>query len=284
MNSASDTRFVDAQYSGLKTNGLLLAVTMVMQSGKSWAEADLDKILINVNNIQKDSPSIQLLDSVKLSHALKFGDLNAGLSKKLTKKTDTTTGGTVRLVTYLDLGMISLGSEESVESVVQLVGAFDSVTYASIKVEGQWLYVAERPAVVYGYKSMQAVGGEQALRDVLGLYVMDAGDSSKVWTIRDEVNTRQINQQVAIDCSMALGRCEISEDIGQLFTDDYNIGRDLNITGNNGSNIFIHSRFYDSKRASGKTDEAVKDYDTVIEKIKQQRPEKFSGLAGEGRV
>lgn len=273
------TRFNESQFSGLKANQLLLNVIMTPSNAASWTFESLKSLYMSVNLRQKDADSLQLLDNVRLWDFLVFSDFNAGVSLKLTSDVKTVKTSPVEISGSLDFGYFQVGNEESVE--ILLTGT--PVTNVAIQVMAKWIFVAEKESRIFGYKSYQSNGGEQADRDALGLYILEAPAEISA-TIRDLVGSQSVNVRDAVALANAIGRFEYFTDFGILYTDPFGVSQDISCRLETGKNLFLQQEFFNAVKSNQRDNDALGRYHAVLQAIYSNKPEKYATLVEYGKV
>jgi len=273
------TRFNESQFSGLKANSLLLDIIMTPKNGASWSFASLDGLYLSANLRQKDADSLQLLDNVMLSHFLTFSDFQAGVSLTLESDLALVKTSPVEISGLLDFGYIQVGNEESVELL--LTGT--PVTNVDIQVNLKWIFVSEKESRIYGYKSYKSTGGEQADRDVQGLYIMEAPAEISA-TIRDLVGSQTVNVRDAVALANAVGRFEAFTNFGVLYADPFGVSQDISCRLDAGKNLFLQQEFFNAYKSESRDTDTAGRYEAVLQAIYTNKPEKYAVLQQYGKI
>jgi len=284
QKTGGPSRFVGSQFSGLRANGIMFDVILTPDTGKEWDFDDFKEIYVNCNLRRRDADALQLLDNVRLYDILSYSDFVAGVSMALVGKVKEGTNEKeqpVEISGYLGLGFFSLGLDESVELLV--TGKPAGAHFKEVQIAARWVYIADQSQRIFGYKSLKSVGGEQAYRDVQGIFYLGPAQEKNA-TIRDYTGSQSVNLRDSVAFANATGRYEFFTEFGVLYSDPTGVSQDVAISLDGAEDLLIYQEFFSMNKLIEGDSKVIREQEAVLQNIYASRKEKFDVLRQRGNV
>jgi hypothetical protein len=171
--------------------------------------------------------------------------------------------------------------DESIEFL--LTGKPAAADFKELQLAARWVYLSDQSQRVFGYKSFKSVGGEQAYRDVQGLFYIGEAKEKNA-TIRDYTGSQTVNLRDSVAFANATGQVENFTNFGVLYTDPTGLSQDVAISLESGEDVLMFQEFFSFKKLVEGDSKIVREQEAVLQMIYASRPEKFEVLRQKGLV
>jgi hypothetical protein len=276
--SGSQNRY-NATVTQLESNGFLFDVSFTMPSGYTNKWDFLKNIYVNItlrmgNNGNKSSCG--LVSNARLYDLLSYSDYIAGVSMK---GTEFEANKLCRISGYVDNGYFKMSSADALEISLNIVSR-EHFPSAEINFVVSSVLNGVQGSEFITYQSVDATGADQNYKNVLDIYYIGTGVNAESVVI-DEIGTNNVNINSAIALSNATGRFEFFTDFGELYKEPFGISQNVAMrvpTTNNPSLLVRSYEFFPDRLARG-VDETIAQKNALLEKIRQNDPDKYEYLA-----
>ena len=267
----------------LAVNGFLFSAKFTVPASYTGKWDFLKEIYVNITKRigSGNGGAVALCSNVSLYDILSYSDYVAGVSMSSSVFTE---GEEVRIAGYADIGYFSMTSRDALEVTVN-VGSKSTMPSSDVALEISAVFNQVMKTQYKCYQSAKATGADQPYKNVLSIYYIGAGLNADV-VVNDEIGTKAVNINSAIDMSNAIGRFEFFTDFGEVYHDQFGLSQDCSMrvpNTNNPSVLIVTYSFYPEETVNSLT-ETIVQRNALVEKIKNNEPDKYQYLKAIGAI